>query len=302
MNTSPLKISIVTPSYNQVSFLQETIDSVLSQRDPNCEYVIIDGGSTDGSVDLIKQYAGRLRYWISEPDQGPYDAINKGFAHTAGDIMAWINSDDKYTPWAFSVVRDIFTQFPEIQWLSTVQALGWNAQGQATSINFCGGFNRTSFLKGGNLPTKGSLQRRFIQQESTFWRRSLWEQAGGRLNSTHHLAADFELWARFYQHSELYGVLTPLGGFRSHGNQRSVLHATEYLAEAEMILEQNGGGPCPWPEAVLRGVVWKTCRHLALKPLPKWIRMVAHWSGLTFPSKVIVWGGTEWRMISGFVV
>jgi glycosyltransferase involved in cell wall biosynthesis len=302
VQTSSLKISIVTPSFNQGSFLQETMDSVLSQRDPNLEYVIIDGGSTDNSVDLIKQHAGRLTYWISTPDQGPYDAINTGFSHTTGDIMAWINSDDKYTPWAFSVVRDIFTQFPEIQWLSTVQALGWNGKGQATSINFSGGFNRTSFLKGGNLPTRGSFQRRFIQQESTFWRRSLWEQVGGRLDSTLHLAADFDLWARFYRHTELYGVLAPLGGFRSHGNQRSVLHADQYLSEAEMVLKRNGGGPCPWPEAVLRGIVWKVCRHLSLKPLPQWVRHIAHGSGLSFPSRVVVWSGTEWRIISGFVV
>jgi len=302
VHTAPLKISIVTPSYNQVSFLQETIDSVLSQQDSNCEYVIIDGGSTDGSVDLIKQHARWLTYWISEPDQGHYDAINKGFSHTTGDIMGWINSDDKYTPWAFSVVRDIFTQFPEIQWLSTVQALGWNVKGQATSINFSGGFNRTSFLKGGNLPTRGSFQRRFIQQESTFWRRSLWEQAGGRLDDTLRLAADFELWARFYRQSELYGVLAPLGGFRSHGNQRSVLHADQYLAEAELVLKRHGGGPCPWPEAILRGVLWKVCRHLSLQPMPRWVRAIAQWSGLTFPSKVVVWSGTEWRIISGFVV
>jgi glycosyltransferase involved in cell wall biosynthesis len=302
VQTSSLKISIVTPSYNQGGFLHETIDSVLSQQDPNLEYVIIDGGSTDGSVDLIKQHARSLTYWVSEPDQGHYDAINKGFSHTTGDIMAWINSDDKYLPGAFSVVRDIFTQFPDIQWLSTVQALGWNANGQATSINFSGGFNRTSFFKGGNLPTKGSFQRRFIQQESTFWRRSLWEQAGGRLDSTLQLAADFELWARFYQHSELYGVLAPLGGFRSHGNQRSVLHAEQYLSEAEMVLRRHGGGPCPWTEAVLRGVVWKLCRHLSLKPMPRWARKSAQWSGLSFPSHVVVWSGTEWRIISGFVV
>lgn len=302
MQTSPLTISIVTPSYNQVTFLHETIDSVLSQRDPNLEYVIIDGGSTDGSVDVIKQHAGSLTYWISEADQGHYDAVNKGFSRTTGDIMAWINSDDKYTPSAFSVVRDVFTQFPEIQWLTTVQPLGWNAKGQATSINFSGGFNRTSFFKGGNLPMKGSFQRRFIQQESTFWRRSLWEQAGGRLDTALRMAADFELWARFYQHSELYGVLAPLGGFRSHGNQRSVLHAKQYLSEAEMVLRRHGGGPCPWPEALLRGVLWKLCRHLSLKPMPRWAQNIAQGSGLSFPSHVVVRNGTEWRIISGFVV
>lgn len=109
-----LKISIVTPSFNQASFLEETIDSVLSQRDPNLEYVIMDGGSSDNSVEVIKRKTSRLAYWTSEPDKGQYDAINKGFAKTTGDIMAWINSDDKYTPWAFSIVRDLFTKYPQI--------------------------------------------------------------------------------------------------------------------------------------------------------------------------------------------
>ena len=200
MSAPSLKISIVTPSFNQAAFLEETIDSVLSQKDPNLEYVIIDGGSTDGSVDIIRRHAVQLAHWVSEPDKGQYDAINKGFAKVTGDVMAWINSDDKYTPWCFSIVREIFSRFPEIEWLTTVQPLSWNAQGQATSINFSGGFNRDSFFKGGNLPTEGSFGRRFIQQESTFWRRSLWDRAGGRLDTSLRLAADFELWARFYRH------------------------------------------------------------------------------------------------------
>ena len=302
MSTPLLKISIVTPSFNQAAFLEETIDSVLSQRDPNLEYVIIDGGSTDGSIDIIRRHAARLAHWVSEPDKGQYDAINKGFAKVTGDVMAWINSDDKYTPWCFSIVREIFSRFPEVDWLTTVQALSWNGQGQATSINFCGGFNRASFFKGGNLPTEGSFGRRFIQQESTFWRRSLWDRAGGRLDTSLRLAADFELWARFYRHSELCGVLAPLGGFRAYGNQKSVLQVAEYMEEAERVLKQYGGQPCRGPEALLRGVLWKVARHMSLVPPPRLIRAISHRSGLTFPTKVIVWDGAEWRIISGFVI
>ncbi|HKT35396.1 MAG TPA: glycosyltransferase family 2 protein [Nitrospira sp.] len=302
MNRASLKISIVTPSFNQAAFLQETMDSVLSQRDPNLEYIVVDGGSTDGSVEIIRNHAAHLAHWVSEPDKGQYDAINKGFAKVTGDVMAWINSDDKYTPWCFSIVREIFSRFPDVEWLSTVQALSWNAQGQATSINFCGGFNGTSFFRGGNLPTAGSFGRRFIQQESTFWRRSLWERAGGRLDTSLRLAADFELWARFYRHSELCGVLAPLGGFRAYGNQKSVLQAAQYMEEAERVLLQYGGRPCRGPEALLRGMLWKIGRHRCLTPLPRVVRALTHRAGLTFPTKVIVWDGAEWRIISGFVI
>ena len=278
------------------------MESVLSQKDPHVEYVVVDGGSTDGSVEIIRRYAARLTHWVSEPDGGHYDAINKGFAKTTGEIMAWINSDDKYTPWSFSIVREIFSKFHEVEWLTTVQPLSWNAQGQATSINFSGGFNRLSFLKGGNLPSKGSFGRRYIQQESTFWRRSLWERAGGRVDTTFQLAADFELWARFYQHADLYGVMAPLAGFRSHGNQKSVLQAEEYVEEAERILAQYGGHPCRGGEALLRGVIWKVARHYSVGTLPRLIKAVGHYTGLTFPTNVTVWDGTEWRIISGFVV
>jgi glycosyltransferase involved in cell wall biosynthesis len=302
MKMPPPKISIVTPSYNQAEFLEDAIESVLGQRYPNLEYVVIDGGSTDGSVDIIRRHADRLSYWVSEADKGQYEAINKGFEKTSGEIMAWLNSDDKFTPWAFSVVAEIFSSFPEVQWVTTVQPLSWNRQGQASTIMFNGGFNRASFLKGGNLPTKGSFGRRFIQQESTFWRRSLWEQAGGRVETSVALAGDFELWARFYRHTELYGVLTPLGGFRAHGNQKSVLQGEAYVEEAARVLSQYNGRPCRGPEALLRGMLWKVGRHMSLKPLPWWLRGILHRSGLTFPTKVFAWTGQKWEIISGFVV
>jgi hypothetical protein len=170
------------------------------------------------------------------------------------------------------------------------------------AINFSGGFNRASFFKGGNLPSKGSYGRRYIQQESTFWRRSLWERAGGRVDTALRLAADFELWARFYQHADLHGVLSPLGGFRAHGNQKSVLQVNDYMAEAERVLRQYGGRPCRGGEALLRGILWKIARHYSLAALPRFIRAIGHRTGLTFPTKVVIWDGSEWRIIAGFVV
>tara|TARA_B100000315_G_C14425753_1_gene517746 strand:- start:32 stop:853 length:822 start_codon:yes stop_codon:yes gene_type:complete len=108
------KISIVTPSFNQGQYLEETIQSVLTQSYSNLEYIIIDGGSTDNSVEIIKKYEQYITYWISEPDNGQSHAINKGFAKATGEIIAWINSDDIYFPGTFKKVNEIFNDNPEI--------------------------------------------------------------------------------------------------------------------------------------------------------------------------------------------
>jgi glycosyl transferase family 2 len=296
------RLTIVTPSFNQGEFLEETIKSVLDQEYENLEYIVVDGGSTDRSVSIIKKYSHRLAHWVSEPDEGQYHAINKGFARATGEIMAWLNSDDKYLPWTLSVVADIFSSFPEVEWLTSVHPLQWNSHGQAVAVDFTGALSRHSFLQGNNFPVEGSIGRRWIQQESTFWRRSLWERAGGRLDQSLAMAADFELWARFYDHADLFGAQALLGGFRSHGVQRSVLHRDRYMAEAEQVLRAKGRWPTGWLESVVRGITWKIFRQHSLVRLPKLLQMLLFRTGILYPARVIVWSGKEWEIITGFTV
>lgn len=224
-------ISIVTPSYNQGPFLQEALESVLGSRYPHVELVVVDGGSSDDSPNIVRRYAPRLAWWVSEKDAGQYDAINKGFAHTTGEVMAWLNADDKYMPWALEVVGEIFASHPQVEWLTTFCPMTFDQAGRATRC-VPRRFSREEFRRGGNLPGSGWLGAQFLQQESTFWRRSLWERAGGRVDASLRMAGDFDLWARFAQHAELYGVETPLGGFRYHGEQKTSKAYDAYLEEA----------------------------------------------------------------------
>jgi glycosyltransferase involved in cell wall biosynthesis len=227
-------ISIVTPSFNQARYVTTTINSIVGQDYPALDYVVVDGGSTDGSRDLIEQHSSHFSWWCSEPDGGMYAALNKGFAHTRGEIMGWLNSDDILLPGALHSVGEIFAQFPDVAWLSSLALQTWNPAGRCIGVSSIEGYSRAAFLDGGYLP---GARRHYgwIPQESTFWRRSLWEKAGARLDDSLKLAGDFELWARFFFHAELVGTPTPIGGFRTHPAQKSQA-MMNYLGEACPLL------------------------------------------------------------------
>ncbi|MEP7356056.1 MAG: glycosyltransferase family 2 protein [Anaerolineales bacterium] len=228
------RITLVTPSFNQGRFLEETIRSILDQGYPNLEYIIIDGGSTDGSVDTIRKYAGQLAYWVSEPDRGQYHAINKGFERSTGEIMAWLNADDKHCPWALRTVAWMFASVPRLQWLCSRSQLFINPDGDMSGATFAEQYARSWFYRGTTLQNQLNYKS-WIQQESTFWRRELWQAAGGRIDDSLHYAGDYELWARFFQHADLATTTLPLAAFRQHPAQKTQ-QIEKYYAEANQVL------------------------------------------------------------------
>jgi glycosyltransferase involved in cell wall biosynthesis len=239
------KISIITPSFNQGRFLEKTIQSILDQEYPNLEYIVMDGGSTDDSISTIRKYESHLAYWESMPDDGQYDAIQKGFNRSSGEIMAYLNSDDLYFPWTLRVVGEIFTAFPEAQWLTTSCTSATPPDAQFPLV-----FNRHNRSRRRFFEMRGRLLREkdFLQQEATFWRRSLWEKAGAKLDTSLKYAGDFELWSRFYGHTTPVTVHIPLAMFRVH-NQQKTTSLDQYVAEAETVLAKH---PRPfWIPSVL---------------------------------------------------
>jgi glycosyltransferase involved in cell wall biosynthesis len=224
------KISIITPNYNGAAFLEKTICSVLSQNYPNLEYIIIDGGSTDESVSIIQKYTHKLHYWISEKDGGMYHAIQKGFEKSTGEIMAWLNSDDLYHSQALFTVAEIFQRFQNVEWIT----------GIASNIDEADKIVKTYPLKKWSNYHFLAKEFGWIQQESTFWRRSIWDRAGGKMSEKMLFAGDFELWYRFFLKGKLYSVETILGGFRIlPGLQKSSKYRDLYMKEIENYYQEN---------------------------------------------------------------
>lgn len=228
------RLSIVTPSYNQGEYLEECIDSILSQNYPNLEYVIMDGGSTDNSVSIIKKYEKHLAYWQSQPDGGRYAAITEGFRRTTGDVMAWLNSDGKYHPGALWRAAYTFSHYPDIDWI-TGRHTTWNADGNVASISS----NLFRWSRRRLLDLEIDETTTLIQQENIFWRRSLWEAAGGRLDDSFDLAGDFELWIRFLRHSRLYSLDAFIAGCRIHEGRKGGHNRHKYCQQVADILARE---------------------------------------------------------------
>lgn len=224
------KISIVTPSLNQGAYIEATIKSVVEQNYPNLEYIIADGASKDQTLSILEKYKQHFAKVISEKDTGHGDAINKGFANSTGEIMAWLNSDDKYYPWTFDVVSEIFEKFPDVDWIVGLNS--WfdiNGRLYQTAPIFK---NKYNFLLS---------DYKWIQQESVFWRRRLWDKVGAKIDQSYSLMVDGDLWSRFFQHAELWHVNRVIGGYRVHDTNRAGLNGDKIIQEMDLIVSKMMG-------------------------------------------------------------
>ncbi len=246
-------VSIVTPSYNQAPYLEATIRSVLEQDYDQIEYIIVDGGSTDGSGEIIKRYADRLAWWVSEKDRGQTDAINKGFARAKGDVLAWLNSDDTYQPGAIREAVAYLKAHPEAGMV----------YGDCNYIDengrVIGRFPaaRTNYAR---------LRRGYVHipQQSSFWRGDLWRKVGP-LDPTFYFAMDYDLWVRLAAEAPLHYIPRLWANFRLHSGAKTVLADERCWPEMLRVHQRLGGG-------ALSPIVLKYQIRKLAAPLINWQR------------------------------
>ena len=219
-------VSIVTPSYNQGQFIRQTIDSVLSQDYPNIEYWVIDGGSTDNTMAILQDYHHdrRLR-WVSEPDRGQADAVNRGWKLCQGEILGWLNSDDVYLEQAISRQVQALLAHPQVG-VVYGDAILTDESDQVIGRYHTRPFDRTRFLHVSSIP-----------QPTAFLRRSLIEQYGG-LDLQWHYALDFELFLRLMWHTDFLYTGYEVATYRFHTSSKTVSHYDRMLAETIAVVEQ----------------------------------------------------------------
>jgi glycosyltransferase involved in cell wall biosynthesis len=223
-------VSVITPSYNQVNFLENTIRSVLLQDRVEIEYCVVDGASQDGSQQIIEQYRDELAWWLSEKDNGQAEAINKGFQRAQGEIIAWLNSDDLYLPGAVQRAVSELEANPKLGMVFG-DAITIDAQGHP--------LNRLSF---GNWDLLDFLGFRMICQPAVFMRRSVLEEAG-YLDTNFHFMLDHHLWIRIARLAPIRHIPDLLAAARQHSGAKNVRQAVGFSQETQRLLEWMSAQP-----------------------------------------------------------
>lgn len=248
------KVSIVSPSYNQSKYLGKTIRSVLNQSYQNIEYIVIDGGSTDNSVDIIKNYANKLAYWQSKPDQGPADACNKGFQHATGDILGYLNSDDVLMPKAIETLVNAMTEKANVDVI----------YGDAFIIDERGEVQRKLISPSHFNPYLYSLGGWGIAQQATLWKHEIFELVGG-FNRDNRTCWDGEFWVdAVLSGAKFKHVPQFLAGFRYHPDSisKSGRLESEYRRDRERIFQKVFGRPQTTYDRLVLGSVSRVLGYL----------------------------------------
>lgn len=227
--TEQPKVTIVTPSYNQAHFLEETMRSVLEQDYPNIEYIVIDGGSTDGSAEIIQKYESQLAYWQSQKDKGQTDAINQGFARASGEILAWLNSDDILLPGAVTAAVRQLQAHPQVGMVYG-DCLWINADGK-----------KISYFPAAQTDLK-KLRRGYVHipQQASFFRADLWKKVGP-LDDSFYFAMDYDLWTRLAAEAPLLYIPELWAAFRLHGDAKSIAEDDRCWPEMLRVHYRDGG-------------------------------------------------------------
>ena len=227
------KFTVVTPTYNQGLFIEKTIDSVLSQGFQNLEFIIIDGGSKDNTVEIIKKYKRHLSYWVSEPDRGQSHAINKGMARATGEILTWLNSDDWHLPGTLTRFAEVFESHPETD---VIVGAGRIVDEIGREIYYCKPSTaidlETMFgwMEGGN----------FMQPSAAF-RRKAWEKVGG-LDESIHIALDVDLWLRMASAGLVFEPITDLlSEALSHPQAKTTAYRELMRMDCSIVIIRHGG-------------------------------------------------------------
>jgi glycosyltransferase involved in cell wall biosynthesis len=243
--SDPPKISVVIPSYNQGRFLERAVQSLICQNYPMLEILVVDGGSTDGSKEILERYSTHLHYWCSEPDRGQAHALNRGFRRTSGKIMGWLNSDDRLVPGALHEISQFLSDHPDVD----------AVYGHRVLID-----ENDMEIGRWTMPphdARALTWADYVPQETLFWRRRLWEKVGGKLDENFHFAMDWDLLLRFRDAgAKIVRLPHFLGLFRVHAGQKTCANIESTGFQEMQQLRTRAIGYTPSQQRVAMGVLW----------------------------------------------